>query len=734
MPDRESPASHERHERHERHEQQEAFCVAIDEVLYRSADGRFSVLAATRADHDDHVVLVGDLRDSQAGETLRVHGRFEEHRLYGRRFRVQTYTPITPTTTIGIARYLGSGLITGIGPALAKRLVAHFGERTLDVIATQSARLREVSGIGPARAESIAAAVRSRQAEAELFSFLQGLGVGPATARRIERQYGAQAASVVRDDPYLVAEQVAGIGFRTADSMAKALGYARDDPRRAAGAVLHVIGRAADEGHSYLTRGELTTQARELDVPAERIDVALRTLAQRALIVADGEDGDDVYAPPLHRAECTVACKLLALATSRTPPAGTEAAIASALPPWFADAQRDAVRATFTTGLLVLTGGPGTGKTTTTQAIVSAQRAVGRRVVLCAPTGRAAKRLTEATSVEAQTLHRLLEWNPATRTFARNARLPLDADFVLVDEASMLDVQLAEHLLDAVPHGATLTLVGDVDQLPPIAPGPVLRELIDSGTCPVVRLREVFRQAQESAIVCAAHAILAGRKPVSTTPATRGSGDLFIVRATDPHAIHARLIELLGRMRSVYGIDPVREVQVLTPMRRGPLGTEALNRLLQAAENPLRSTAASATHDAAPHPFRVHDKVMQLRNDYEREVWNGDLGEVTGVDAGITFVHLGGRDVSYEPDALDALSLAYACTVHKVQGSEFPAVVLVLHSSHHVLLSRALLYTAITRARRLAIVLGDERALARAIANVDQRKVNTRLRARLCAR
>ncbi|HEX2678729.1 MAG TPA: ATP-dependent RecD-like DNA helicase [Polyangiales bacterium] len=709
--------------------------VTVDELVYRSADSRFSVLSATREDRDEKVVLVGDLRESAPGETLRIHGRFEEHRTFGRRFRVQTYTPVTPTTALGIARYLGSGLINGIGPEIAKRLVAHFGERTLDVITTQSARLREVPGIGPARADSIAGAVRSRQAEAELFSFLQSLGLGPAGARRIAQKYGERSASVVREDPYLVAEQVAGIGFRTADAMASALGYARDDPRRAAGAVLHLLGRGADEGHTYLTQPELLAGARELDVPEARMPAALQELAQRELIVLDEQR---VYAPPLLRAEQAVAKRLRALAAPRTLPTGLEDALRAAIPEHFAAAQRDAVRASFETGVLVLTGGPGTGKTTTTQAIVQAQRAVGRRVLLCAPTGRAAKRLTEATGAEAQTIHRLLEWNPMSGSFARNQSAPLETDFVLVDEASMLDVQLTERLLAALPREATLLLVGDVDQLPPIGAGPVLRELIESGACPVVRLREVFRQAQESAIVRAAHSILGGHRPTPTAPGSRGSGDLFVVRASDPHAIHARLTETLDRMRAVYHFDPLRDVQVLTPMRRGPLGTEALNQLLQQHLNPSRdalvtSSAFALTSPSAPpaRRFRTGDKIMQLKNDYDREVWNGDLGEVTRLDAGITYARMGNRDVSYEPDALDAISLAYACTVHKVQGSEFPAVVIVLHSSHHVLLTRALLYTAVTRARKLAVILGDDRALSRAIANVDQRKVNTHLRARL---
>ncbi len=710
---------------------EQALNITVDEVLYRSSDGEFSVVAATAEQTEEKIVLVGELRDSAAGETLRVRGRFERHPQYGKRLRVSSFTPITPTTALGIARYLGSGLIPGIGPAMAKRLVERFGDRTLDVITAQSARMREVPGIGPQRAHAIAEAVRSRQAEAELLSFLHGLGLGPSAAKRVRQKYGGDAASVVRADPYLVAEQVPGIGFRTADDMASALGYAQDDPRRAAGAVLHLLGRATDEGHSFLLRDELIAQATTLGVPQERAAHAITELGARELVTLDD---DAVYPPPLYRAELSVAQRLLQLAARKLPPAHASK-IEAAVEPWFAAAQRSAVSASFDHALLVLTGGPGTGKTTTTRAIVQAHRAQERRVLLCAPTGRAAKRLSEATSAEAQTIHRMLEWNPATGDFARGTHAPLEVDMLLVDEASMLDVQLAARLLAALPPSATLVLVGDADQLPPVGPGPVLRELLASKVGAVVQLTEVFRQAQESAIVRAAHEILHGHRPTATAAGTRGSGDLFVVRASDPQTIKTRLLEALQRMRSVYAFDPVHDVQVLTPMRKGPLGTEALNRLLQNAHNPdgagSNTIPGTNNDDEGRLRLRVGDKVMQLRNDYEREVWNGDLGKVTRIESGVVFVDMGGKAVSYEPDSLAALTLAYASTVHKVQGSEFPAVIVVLHSTHHVLLTRALLYTAVTRARKLVVILGDDRALQRALSNVRPRAVNTRICARL---
>jgi exodeoxyribonuclease V alpha subunit len=701
--------------------------VTIDEVLYRSADGRFSVLRATSeaTAPPEALVLVGDLSESGVGETLRVHGRYEQHASYGRRLRVDSFTPVVPSTSAGIARLLGSGLIAGVGPALAQRLVERFGDKTLDVITTQSARLREVSGIGAQRAQAIADAVRSRHEEAEQLAFLQSLGLGSALSQRIRQRYGAHTATVVREDPYLMAEQVAGVGFRTADTMAKALGYSADDPRRAAGAILHLLGRAADEGHTFLREQDLDKQAQALGVPHAQLAPALRELAQRNLLNLDGES---IYAPPLYRAELRVAERLRRMAQRRLVVEGRDRALAATPESQFAAAQLAAVRATFEESLLVVTGGPGTGKTTTVRAIVAAHGVAERRVLLCAPTGRAAKRLSDASGMDAHTIHRLLEWNPRDGSFARSADSPLEADLVLVDEASMLDVQLAHQLLEALPPRAALVLVGDADQLPPVGPGPVLRALLDSGVARVVRLNEVFRQAQASTIVRAAHEVLHGQRPTPTPTGTRAKGDLFFVRANTAEQIGLRLTETLVRMREAYGLDPVREVQVLTPMRRGPVGTEALNELLQNALNPDRNLPSVGQ----PHrQFRAGDKVMQLRNDYEREIWNGDVGEVRRADAGIVFVNIGGREVSYEPAAQHALTLAYACTVHKVQGSEFPGVVIVLSKAHHVLLSRPLLYTALTRARQLAVIIGDDAALARAVNNAEQRNVNTRLAARL---
>jgi exodeoxyribonuclease V alpha subunit len=692
----------------------------VESVVYQSADGFFSVVRLLREPDASELTAIGDLGNVSNGETLRLRGRFTQHPQHGRRFQVSSFTPVLPTSREGIARYLGSGLVPGIGKGIAEKLVQQFGERALDVIATQSAKLREVPGIGRGRAQAIAAAVRERRDETELMAYLHSLGLGPALARRIRKRYGERAVHVIREDPYLVAEQVPGVGFKTADAIGRASGMALDDPRRAAGALLHLLAQHADEGHVFDTREHLITSAENLHVPAERVEEAIEALAARGLLVRDAEA---VYATPLYRAEVDVAARVRARIGAR---AGAAPPIAERALEGLSEAQADAVRATFGGKLLVLTGGPGTGKTTTVRGIVRAHQAAGRAVVLCAPTGRAAKRLSEAAGAEAKTIHRLLEWNPATARFQRDADHPIEADLVLVDETSMLNLQLGERLFAAVPAHVPLVLVGDVDQLPPVGPGQVLRAIIESGVAPVVRLQTVFRQAEQSHIVRGAHAILRGEQPAPSPAFTRGSGELFVIKAREPASALERLREALRRLPLAYGLDPKRDVMVLSPMRRGPLGAERLNEFLQQELNP------SVEPNPRPLALRPGDRVMQLVNDYDKDAFNGDLGEVRTVAGGVTYVNMDGRELRYKHDELTDLALAYASTVHKVQGSEFQAVIIVLHASQHVLLSRALLYTAVTRGKRLVVILGDERALARAVRNAHsyacQSKLSERLR------
>jgi exodeoxyribonuclease V alpha subunit len=702
----------------------ESFEVVVEDVVFRSDDSRFTVVRCSRTSRSGEgstFTAVGELGDVSPGETLSLHGRFTTHPRHGARFRVESFAPVIPSSVEGMRRYLGSGAIEGIGPSLADRLVEHFGAKTMDVITTQSRRLTEVSGIGAKRADAIASALRERRGEAESLAFLHALGLGPATARRVLKRYGRDAARVVRDDPYLVAEQVPGIGFRTADALGSALGIERDDPRRAAGATLHLLGRAADEGQSFLTRAEITAKAEALGVPAEIILSAIQSLGEKRLVVIEGEA---VFPPPLHQAEVEVASSVRRLLERPPSPRRVPTSTVDEASAPLSETQARAVEESLHHGLFLLTGGPGTGKTTTVRAIVRAHEALERRVLLAAPTGRAAKRLSEATGREAKTLHRLLEWNPLTGRFNRDASAPLDAETVLVDETSMLDVRLAARFFDAIADATRVIFVGDIDQLPPVSPGQVLRALVESRVCPTVHLDEVFRQAQESAIVRGAHAILRGETPQPTPTGARGSGDLFLVAALDPAAAYARIEKTLDRMRDAYAIDPRASCQVLSPMRRGPFGTDALNELLREKLNPARGGDEG-------FGFRAGDKVMQLKNDYEREVYNGDLGFVTRITAARVFVDFEGREVQYGPENLDALSLAYASTVHKVQGSEFDAVITLLHPSQFVLLDRAMLYTALTRARRLAVIVGDPRAVDLAVRNARKNTANSRLTERI---
>ncbi len=693
--------------------------ATVEEHRFVAKNGAFAVLRATAEPSGESVTVIGELATLKPGDSVRFSGRFEEHATYGRRFRADAYTPVLPTSDRGLVRFLGNKLVKGVGEALAKKLVARFGDATLDVIATQSERLREVPGVGAKKVKALATAVRARRVEAESFAFLHAVGLGTALAQKVFTKYGEAAPAKLRDDPYLAAEEVPGIGFTTADRIGREVGIGPEDPRRARGAILHALGRAADDGHVYVERPQLTEATVRLGVPRELIEGALAELALRKLVVIEGES---VYPPPLHRAEVALARMLASRIGARKETAAMEAALAKVSDLGLETKQREAVELSLTARVMVLTGGPGTGKTTSVRAIVRAHDALGHRVALCAPTGRAAKRLSDACGREAKTVHRMLEWNPAVGSWGRSEDDPIEADVVVLDEASMLNLDLALALVSAVSSDATLVFVGDADQLPPVGPGQVLRELLACERVPSVRLDRIFRQAESSAIVRGAHEILRGVPPTPTVPGTKGTGDLFVIRCTDPERLQEKLLESLRRLPDAYGIDPVRDVQVLSPMRRGALGTEALNEALANALNP------------GPRPargFRKGDKIMQLVNDYEREVWNGDVGTVTDVRDGVTYASFDGKAVSYPDDDLPNVTLAYVATVHKSQGSEFPCVVLVMHGSHHVLLTRPLLYTAVTRGKRLVIILGDERAIARAARTAASTRTNCRLAQRL---
>lgn len=702
----------------------------VRSVVYRSDDLGFSVLRLTTLDGQE-VTVAGSLGNYTTGESLRVTGRYEDHKTHGRQLRAQTAVPELPSTGDGIERLLGSGFVPDIGPRLSQRIVAKFGTSTLDVIADHPERLAEVEGIGKKRAERIQEAFRARRIEVESKSFLQGIGLGPSLTRRVWEKFGADTVTVIRENPYRLAEEVVGVGFKTADQVGRAVGIADDDPRRVAGAALFLLLEAVEEGHTALPPEELAVRADALSVDRDGVREAVAQLAARRTVVLDEHL---VYPPPLFEAESKLAADLVAMLRRPVEPIGADVLSTptgqKALEPLHAR-QREAVEATLTSNMLVLTGGPGTGKTTTVRAIVAIHRAAGRRILLAAPTGRAARRLHEATQFPTATLHRLLEWNPRLGRFTRNRHSPLDADLVLVDEASMVDVQLASALVQSVRQGARLVWVGDADQLPPVGPGSVLSDLLGTPEVRKVRLTEVFRQAAASAIVRGAYEVLRGEIPKPSPPrppATHGpvapSGELYLVRQEDAEQAARLLVTTVSkRIPESFGLDPLRDVQVLVPTHRGPLGAQSLNELLQQALNPNGARGRKG--------FAPGDKVMQHKNDYDLDVWNGDVGIVTRADEKTVTVMMDGREVNYTGQSMDHLALAYAATVHKSQGSEYDAVVIGLHTSHFVLLNRALLYTAITRARRLVVVVGSERALSMAARNARMTERHGALRWRI---
>jgi exodeoxyribonuclease V alpha subunit len=647
---------------------------------------------------------------------------------------------VAPATRTGIEKYLSSGLIRGIGKGLASRLVAAFGLETLDVIENRPERLREVEGIGPQRSASIQRAWVEQREIKDVMVFLQSHGVSTHFAIKVYKAYGSQAVHVVRENPYRLAIDVHGIGFKTADAIAGSLGIAPTAPQRIEAGTLHLLGEAADRGHVLLPRQQLREEAAKL-LGAEdwRVDQAIETLAGSGQVVVEplaAAPADPmeaaIFLKPLHTAEAGIAARIRALLVQ--PPLPLEIDLDRALE-WFekqehialAPGQRQAIRSGLTRKVLVITGGPGTGKTTLVRGIVRILEKKGQKILLAAPTGRAAKRLSEATGGEAATIHRLLEFNAQTRGFDRNRERPLSCDLLIVDEASMLDTVLAYHLVRALPETGRLILVGDVDQLPSVGPGRVLADLIRSDAVEVVRLSEIFRQAQRSLIVVNAHRLNQGNMPV--LEAVDGDGDFFFFERREPEEIVDTICQLVARrIPSGFKLDPVEQIQVLTPRNRGPLGTEVLNARLRDLLNPEGPTVTRGGQT-----LRVGDKVMQIRNNYDLEVFNGDIGRVAAIDEEeqLVRVTLDGRDVIYDFASLDELVLSYACSIHKSQGSEYPCVVIPLHTTHYLMLQRNLLYTAITRAKRLAILVGEERALRIAVGNRKVRTRFTRLAERL---
>ncbi|MFD3803360.1 ATP-dependent RecD-like DNA helicase [Streptomyces sp. NPDC058619] len=726
----------------------------LERITYANEDTGYTVARVdTGRGSGDLLTVVGSLLGAQPGESLRMEGRWGSHPQYGRQFTVENYRTVLPATIQGIRRYLGSGLIKGIGPKIADRIVEHFGTDTLDVIEDEPKRLIEVPGLGPKRTKLIGAAWEEQKAIKEVMVFLQGVGVSTSIAVRIYKKYADASISVVRNQPYRLAADVWGIGFLTADRIAQAVGIPHDSPERVKAGLQYALSQSTDQGHCFLPEERLIADGvKLLQVDTGLVIDCLAELAAdpEGVVrepVPDPQGGPDpltaVYLVPFHRAELSLVGqvrRLLNAENDRMP--GFRNVDWDKALGWLADRtgaslapeQRDAVKLALTRRVAVLTGGPGCGKSFTVRSIVELARAKKAKVVLAAPTGRAAKRLSELTGAEASTVHRLLELKPGGDA-AYDRDRPLDADLVVVDEASMLDLLLANKLVKAVAPGAHLLLVGDVDQLPSVGAGEVLRDLLaEGGPVPAVRLTRIFRQAQQSGVVTNAHRINTGLPPI-----TEGLPDFFLFAEEDTEAAGALAVDVAARrIPARFGLDPRRDVQVLAPMHRGPAGAGNLNALLQQAITPARPNLPEKRFGG--RVFRVGDKVTQVRNNYEKGangVFNGTVGVVTALDPDeqrLTVRTDEDEEIGYEFAELDELAHAYAVTIHRSQGSEYPAVVIPVTTGAWMMLQRNLLYTAVTRAKKLVVLVGSRKALGQAVRTVSAGRRYTAVAPRLSGR
>lgn len=701
-------------------------CV-VERITYQNAENGYSVMKVKVKGYDDLVTLVGNLLEVPAGSVLLCEGEWRVDKRYGQQFQCQTWEEVMPATAYGIEKYLGSGLVKGIGPKFAKLIVGHFGTDTIEVIETDIERLYEVPGIGKKRVEKIRESWEKQKDIKNVMFFLQGFGVSTAYAAKIYRQYGKESIDKVKENPYRLADDIWGIGFKTADGIARKMGYEMNDERRLRSGLIYTLNQLADEGHCYAEEQQLIATARQL---LEADEECIRTAMTHAIETEDLMlDGTGIYLSPFYYAECGTANRLSTLVhtkevgsifTARFDLAKLQRETGIE----YDEVQVEAIRQAIASKVMVLTGGPGTGKTTTTKAIIAALQSAGMRILLAAPTGRAAKRMSEATGMEAKTIHRLLEYNPQDG-YKRNDENPLEGDALIVDECSMIDIILMNNLTKALPTTMRLVLVGDIDQLPSVGAGNVLRDIIDSGVIPVVRLTRIFRQAQSSRIVMSAHAINRGCFPdISNGQHT----DFFFMKQEEPEKVAETIVSLVrDRLPKAYR-QPTANIQVLTPMQRGVVGAANLNMALQQALN--YNTAALVR---GGYTYKEGDRVMQLRNNYDKDVYNGDLGYVHSMDMEerTLTVDFDGQLVEYEVSELDELTLAYATTIHKSQGSEYPIVVMPVLMTHYVMLQRNLIYTGITRAKKICVLVGQTKALAYAIHNMKVLKRNTRLKERL---
>jgi len=714
----------------------ETLSGSIERVTFHSEESGFCVLRVKVRGYQDFVTVTGSAASITPGEYIECQGNWFNDKNYGLQFKSHRLIVVPPSTLEGIEKYLGSGMIKGIGPHFAKKLVKVFGERVFDVIEETPERMLELPGIGQKRKQRVVSAWAEQKVIREIMVFLQSYGVGTSRSVRIFRTYGNEAIAKVSENPYRLALDIHGIGFKTADTIAQKLGIPKDSLIRAQAGVRHALQELSSEGHCACERDKLVeSSSKLLEISHELASTALDTEVKEGNLVDEMIDGRQVlYLTTLHKAEVGVAASLLRLTQGEAPwsTINVDKAI-----PWveakagiqLSESQKRAVALALKNKLLVITGGPGVGKTTLVNSILRIIAAKQAEILLCAPTGRAAKRLSESTALEAKTIHRLLEFDPKAFGFKRNRDNPLEADIVVVDEVSMIDIVLMNQLLKAIPDTAALLLVGDVDQLPSVGPGAVLSDIISSETIPVVRLTEIFRQAATSKIIVNAHRINHGKMPIQAGKQEELS-DFYFVPAETPEEISDKVLQIVcERIPKRFGLDAIKDVQVLTPMNRGGLGSRSLNIELQKRLN----SSGGPQVTKFGWSYGAGDKVLQSVNNYDKEVFNGDIGTIASIDLEESelVIEFGGREVKYDVSELDEVSLAYAASIHKSQGSEYPAVVIPLATQHYMMLERNLLYTGVTRGKKLVVVIGPPKALAMAVKNKRSARRKTALAHRL---
>lgn len=707
-------------------------CV-VERITYQNEDNGYTVLKCAVKNYNDLVTVVGTMPDTHVGSVLSLDGYWKMDVKYGRQFSVEHFEETLPATVYGIEKYLGSGLVKGVGPKFAKRIVEKFGKDTLNVIEECPEELLNVPGIGKVRVDRIKTSWQEQKEIKNIMLFLQSHEVSTSHATKIFKTYGSESIEVVKENPYRLADDIWGIGFKTADSIAQKMGIDKEKFIRLRSGIFYTLNKLAENGHCYANRKQLLEKAQELlEVDEPEIQITLDEMLRTNDVIGDTgleHEVEAIYLPPYFFSETGCAKRLLRLMSVnrkiKVDPDVIMKKVEAESEITYDEIQLEAVRTAISAKVMVLTGGPGTGKTTTTLGIISAYKQAGCKILLAAPTGRAAKRMSEATGMEAKTIHRLLEYKPP-EGYQKNEEHPLEGDVLILDECSMVDIMLMYNLLKAIPEHMSLILVGDIDQLPSVGAGNVLRDIIDSGSIPVVRLTRIFRQAQGSRIVMNAHRINKGE-----TIDMRGGKDadfFFAAKETNQEVVETIVQYCKTNLPRYYHVDPLEDIQVLTPMQRGECGAVNLNQVLQETMNPSNIFLRRGGTQ-----YRLHDKVMQIRNDYDKEVFNGDIGNIVKVnmeDRELT-VKFDDREVVYDVTELDELSLAYAVTIHKSQGSEYPIVVMPFTMSHFVMLQRNLLYTGVTRAKKILVLVGEKKAVFYAIKNETTTGRNTGLRQRL---